>query len=226
IYVSNTNCRKILKDLGLKFTPADLNRFFKELNSGLLEYRLRIAVEQTPLSSWFPRFKAIVVLLRELRALLPDRHNDELLFNIVRHFGESHAASHGPHPGLPPYELADPLHNFPFPVNYRSDERLDQTIKGVNEVTAWMQAIMDARITEVRQSNQEKMSAAVWLIGHELPRIYESVFKLPFGVTVSTKRGGPGVEFITACLAAAGTKFSPLTIKTYRRRAQKYDRRP
>jgi hypothetical protein len=231
IYVSKTKCRKILNDLELKFTTADLNCFFKELNSALLEYGLRFVVEQTPLSSWFPRFKAIVVLLRKLRALLPDRHKDELLFNIIRHFGEHYAASQGQHPGLPPYELADPLHNFPFLVNYRSDERLDQTIQGVNEVTVWMQRFLDARVEEIRQSSRERMSAAVWLVGLELPRIYEFLFKLSFGVTVSTKRGGPGVRFITACLTAAGiltpggTGFSAQTIKTYRRRALKYDRR-
>jgi hypothetical protein len=232
IYVSQKKCRKVLDDFGFKPTTADLRLFYKELNAALLEYRLRIAVEQMPLSSWFPRYKAIVVLLRKLRPLLPDKNKNELLFNIIRHFGESYAASHGPHPGLRPYELADPMHNFPFPLNYRSDERLDQTVQGINQITAWMQAFLDTRVREIQQSNNEKMSAAVWLIGHELPRIYESLFKLPFGVTVSTKKYGPGVRFITACLdtvgisTPAGNKFSALTIKTYRRRALGYGGRP
>lgn len=231
IYVSQRKCRKILGGLGVKSSTADLHRFFNELNAALLEYRLRIAVEQMPLSSWFPRYKAIIVLLRKLRPLLPDKNKDELLFNIIRHFGESYAASHGPHPGLPPYELADPMHNFPFPLNYRSNERLAQTVQGMNEITAWMQTFLDARVREIQQSSKEKMSAAVWLIGHELPRIYESLFKSPFGVTVSTKKYGPGVRFITACLdtagisTPAGKKFSALTIKTYRRRALDYGQR-
>jgi hypothetical protein len=231
VFISGKKCKNMLEEAGLKLAATDLRRFFQELNSALLEYRLRIAVERIPLSSWFPRYKAIVVLLRKLRAALPDREKDELLSNIIRHFGESYAASHGPHPGLPPYELADPLHNFPFSVNYRSDERLAQTIQGVNEVTAWMQALLDARVSEIRQSSREKISAAVWLIGLELPRIYESFFKGPFGVTVSTKKFGPGVRFIMACLdavgisTAAGARFSPLTIKTYRHRALEYGRR-
>src|SRR5436305_612789 len=56
IYVSQRMCRKILDGLELKTTPVDLHRFFRELNSAFLEYRLRIAVEQLPLSSWLPRY--------------------------------------------------------------------------------------------------------------------------------------------------------------------------
>jgi hypothetical protein len=56
----------------------------KAINAAILDYRLRLAVERTPLSSWFPRYLQIVVLLGKLRPLLPDRTNDELLFNVIR----------------------------------------------------------------------------------------------------------------------------------------------
>jgi hypothetical protein len=176
IFISRSNTARILDSLRMRVPDNDLPQFNKEINAALLEYDLRIDVERTPLSSWLPRYQEIVALLRKLRPLLPNKEKDELLFNIIRHFGESYAASHGPHPELHPYELADPLDNFPFPVNYRSDERLEKTVEGLNEITAWMQAFLDVEVEPVSQSNWDKMSAATWLIGYELPRIYEKFF--------------------------------------------------
>jgi hypothetical protein len=229
VCISRQDVMKIVNSLGMRVSPKKLPRFAEAINAALLEYDLRLQIERMPLSSWLPRYKAIVFLLRKLRALLPDK--GELLFNIISHFGESYAASHGPHLNLPPYHLANPLHNFPFTVNYRSYERLEHTIKGINEIAAWMQAFLDAQVDEVTESNEKKMSASVWLIGYELPRIYEKHFKVAFGVALATKSYGPGIRFIRSVLDAAGivtpagTTFSAVTIKTYRRRARKYDKR-
>jgi len=231
IFISRSNTARILDSLRMRVPDNELPQFNKEINAALLEYDLRIDVERTPLSSWLPRYQEIVGLLRKLRPLLPNKERDELLFNIIRHFGESYAASHGPHPELPPYELADPLDNFPFPVNYRSDERLEQTVKGLNEITAWMQAFLDVEVEPVTQSNRDKMSAATWLIGYELPRIYEKFFQKPFGTTLRSRGYGPGIRYILLVLDAVGIvsstgrKYSAVTIKTYRRRARRYDQR-
>jgi hypothetical protein len=229
-FIPQSKVVAILHSLQMRIPPKQLPPLTKAINAAILDYRLRLAVERTPLSSWFPRYLQIVVLLGKLRPLLPDRTNDELLFNVIRHIGESYAASHGPHLGLPPYELADPLDNFPFPVNYRSDERLEQTISGINEIASWMRAFLDVEVDPIVQSNREKMSAAIWLVGYELPRIYEKFFRRPFGLTL-TPQPGPGVRFILLVLDAVGivtstgNKFSPITIKTYRRRARKYEQR-
>jgi hypothetical protein len=229
--VSQSSIATILRSLGIYLQRNETARFAKEINAGLLEYRLRLETESIPLSSWLPRYQEIVVLLRKLRPILPDRKKDELLFNVIRHFGESYAASHGPHLGLAPYELADPLDNFPFPVNYRSDERLEQTIKSLSEIALWMRPFLDAEVEPVIQSNQEKMSAATWLIGYELPRIYEKFFHKPFGSTITSRKYGPGIRFILLILDAAGIvsstgkQYSAITIRTYRRRARKYVRR-
>jgi hypothetical protein len=231
IFISRSNIVRILDSLRISVAKRRLTQFKIEINAALLEYGLRVDVERTPLSSWFPRYQEIVILLRKLRPLLPNRKKDELLFNIIRHFGECYAASQGPHLGLAPYELADPLDNFPFPVNYRSDERLEQTVQGLNEIAAWMQAFLDVEGEPVIQSNREKMSAATWLIGYELPRIYEKFFHRPFGVTLTTQHYGPGIRFVLFVLDAAGVvsstgkKYSAIAIKTYRRRARRYDQR-
>jgi hypothetical protein len=231
VFVSRSSIAAILRSLGMRLQRNEAAQFAKEINAGLLEYGLRLETERIPLSRWFPRYQEIVVLLRKLRPILPDSKKDELLFNIIRHFGESYAASHGPHLGLAPYELADPLDNFPFPVNYRSDERLEQTIKGLNEITSWMRPFLDAEVDPVIQSNREKMSAAIGLIGYELPRIYEKFFRKPFGATLTSREYGPGIRFILLVLDAAGIvsstgrKYSAITIKTYRRRARKYAQR-
>jgi len=121
VLLSRSSISALLRSLGIRLQRNEATQFANEINAGLLEYGLRLEIERIPLSSWLPRYQEIVVLLRKLHPILPDRKKDELLFNIIRHFGESYAASHGPHPGLAPYELADPLDNFPFPVNYRSD---------------------------------------------------------------------------------------------------------
>ena len=230
VFVSRSCITAILKSLG-NLPRNELPKFAKEINAALLEYRLRRETEIVPLSSWLPRYQEIAVLLRKLRPLLPDREKNELLFNVIRHFGESYAASHGPHSGLAPYELADPLDNFPFPVNYRSDEALEQTIKGLTEITSWMRPFLDVEVESVIQSNEERMSAAMWLIGHELPRLYEKFLRKPFGSTVISRKYGPGIRFILAILDAAGIvsstgkKYSAITIRTYRRRARKYVQR-
>jgi hypothetical protein len=231
VLVSRSSIAAILRSLAIRLQRNEAAQFAKEINAGMLEYCLRLETERIPLSSWLPRYQEIVVHLRKLRPILPDRKKDELLFNIIRHFGESHAASHGPHPGLAPYELAEPLDNFPFPVNYRSDERLEQTIKGLNEITSWMRPFLDAEVEPVIQSNREKMSAAIWLIGHELPRIYEKFFRKPFGSTLTSRKYGPGIRFIlllldaTGIVSSRGKRYSAITIKTYRRRARKYAQR-
>lgn len=231
IFISHSNIVGILDSLRISITKKRLTQFEKEINAALLEYGLRLEIERTPLSSWFPRYQEIVFLLKKLRPLLPNGAKDELLVNIIRHFGECYAASHGPHLGLAPYELANPLDNFPFPVNYRSDERLEQTIKGLNEISAWMQSFLDVEVEPVSQSSREKMSAATWLIGHELPRIYEQFFQKPFGLTLTSRRYGPGIRFILLVLEAVGIasstgkKYSAVTIKTYRRRARRYYQR-
>jgi hypothetical protein len=231
VLVSQASIIEILNSLQMRIPQKKLPQFSEEINAALLEYRLQVEVERRPLSSWLPRYQEIVVLLRKLRPLLPDKEKDESFFNIIRHFGEGYAASHGPHPGLAPYELADPLDNFPFPVNYRSDEVLEQTIRGLNEIVAWMQAYLDVEVEPVIQSNREKMSAATRLIGYELPRIYEKFFRKRFGFTLTSREYGPGVRFILLVLAAVGIvsstgkQYSAITIRTYRRRARKYDRR-
>jgi hypothetical protein len=61
VYVSERKCKKILDEIGLKPPPTDLRRFFEELNSALLEYELRIAVERLPLSSWFPKYSPAAI---------------------------------------------------------------------------------------------------------------------------------------------------------------------
>jgi hypothetical protein len=177
------------------------------------------------LPKWLPRYEKILALLRKLRPLLPNREKDELLFNIISYFGEGYAASKGPHPNLPPYELEDPMDNLPFPVNYRSAERLEQMISGINEIANWMQMYLDAKVDEIEPSELEDMPSAVWLIGYELPRLYELFFGR-FGVSVSRKKSGPGIRFIIHVLDTAeittgfGKAFSPQTIRTYRRRAR------
>lgn len=71
----------------------------------------------------------------------------------------------------------------------------------------------------------------LWLIGYELPRIYEKFFRKPFGATLTSREYGPGIRFILLVLEAAGivsstgSKYSAITIKTYRRRARKYAQR-
>jgi hypothetical protein len=223
VFMSRSDFAGILSGFEVSIAKRRVDRFFLELNAAILNYDLRLAVEKVPLSSWFPRYQQILTLLMKLRVLLPDRTKDELLFNIIRHVGEQYAARQGPHPDLVPFELADPLDNFPFPVNYRSDERLERTIFGLKEVTEWMRTFVDGQVDPITQSNEERMSAATWLIGYELPRIYEKFFKRRFG--------RPGIRFILLVLevigivASTGKKYSPIAVKTYRRRARKYGQR-
>ena len=220
VFISRSDFASILNVFDVSTPAKRAEPFYLELNAAILEYRLRLAVERMPLSSWFPRYEQILVLLMKLRVLLPDSTKDELLFSIIRHVGEHYAARHGPHPDLAPFELADPLDNFPFPVNYRSDERLERTIFGLNEVTEWMRPFVDGEVEPINQSNTEKMAAATWLIGYELPRIYEKCFKRRFG--------RPGIRFVLLVLEAVGVvsstgkEYSAIAVKTYRRRARKY----
>jgi hypothetical protein len=231
VFVTPSTIDEILHKLRMHISRKEISQFNQEINAALLEYDLRLYIERTPLSSWLPRYQEIVALLMKLRPILPDKEKDPLLFNIIRHFGESYAASHGPHSGLAPYELADPLDNFPFQVNYRSDERLEQTTKGLTEIAAWMRPYLDVEVETVIQSNKEKMSAATWLIGSELPRIYEKFFRRRFGFTLTTREYGPAVRFVLLVLDVAGivsstgNKYSATTVKTYRRRARKYEQR-
>jgi hypothetical protein len=226
VYISRTKTRGLLASLRMHISGRRLPDFAEAINAAINEYQLRLLPERIPLSAWLPRYEKILALLRKLRSLLPDADKDDLLFRIISYFGEHHAGSHGPHPDLPPYELEDPLDNMWFTVNYRSSERLKTLITSVQEVADWMQNFADARVDEIEESPEEKLSAAIWLTGHELPRIYEAFFNRSFGVSLSTKSYGPGVRFIIHVLDAAeitapsGKKFSPHTIRTYRRRAQ------
>jgi hypothetical protein len=84
VFVSRSSIGKILDSLRMRISRKELLHFNREINGALLEYQLRLYVERAPLSSWLPRYQEIVGLLRRLRALLPDREKDPLLFNIIR----------------------------------------------------------------------------------------------------------------------------------------------
>ena len=71
VYISSRKSGQILKTLGIQIQTKELPQFAKEINSAFLEYSLRLQAEQLPLSSWLPRFRAIVALLRKLKPLLP-----------------------------------------------------------------------------------------------------------------------------------------------------------
>jgi hypothetical protein len=227
VFVPKYKIREVLRSLDVSLTKEEISKLAIEMNAALLNYGLRLEIEQKPLSSWFPRFQEIVLLLSKVRALLPHTDKDDLLFNIIRGVGESYAASHGPHQGMAPYELVNPLDNFPYPVNYRSDEILERAIRGIGEVVAWMRPYLDVDVTPIVRTQEESLSAAVWLIGSELPSIYERAFRKRFGISLSSKRYGPGIRFILLILDAAGIvsskgkKYSAITIKTYRRRIRK-----
>jgi hypothetical protein len=224
-YTSAAKIKRLIKELELRVPARRLPKLTKAINAAVLEYTLRLGEEAIPLSRWLPRYQRILALFRKLGRLLPER--DDLLFNIVCHFGESYAASKGPHPGLLPYELEHVLDNFPFPVNYRSNERLQQVTAGIREITAWMQSHLDARVGDLEQFPLQDLSAAVWLTGYELPRIYELFFGKRFSASLSANKAGPGIRFVMHILdavevrAASGRKFSPQTLRTYRRRARK-----
>jgi hypothetical protein len=226
-YISRAKAKRLLMALGRRLSNRKLPGFAEAINSAILEYGLRLTVERASFSNWISRCENLLAALRKLRPLLPDREQDELVFGIISNFGEGYAASHGPHPDLPPYELEDPLEDFPFTVNYRSSERIEQVARGVKEIADWIQSYLEAKTDEIQGSPSEELPAAVWLIGYELPRLYEAFFNSPFGVSLSAKGYGPGVHFIievldaVGILAASGKRFSPHTIRAYRRRALK-----
>ena len=156
VYISSRKSGQILKTLGIQIQTKELPQFAKEINSAFLEYSLRCKPNSFRCPVGFQDLELLLLFCENSNRCFPARpRTPKTKFCSISLAISARAMRHlmAPHSGLPPYELADPLHNFPFTVNYRSDERLEQTITGVNEVTAWMQSLLDARVSMVSQSN-------------------------------------------------------------------------
>jgi hypothetical protein len=150
--------------------------------------------------------KALVKSLPESRAAL---------FWAVADKGDAFARKMGPHPGMQPYKAG-----VSSPVSdqwliFRSEERLDEFCNLTKQVSSWMTGSFSPPKTAA------KLSPSVWLIGEDLPKIYERIFGQKYGNGDS----GPGHRFVEAVLEAAaiqtgaGKPFKAGTIKTYRTRA-------
>jgi hypothetical protein len=160
--------------------------------------------------------------LLKLKWNLPDQSSK--LFEYISDLGEYHAELRGPHPKLDNFHLdwegedeppALPPDTRPV-TSYQSRERLQDLIDCVGEVSEWL----THRPPYGRAPWTPSVSPAVLLIGFNLPRIYETVFKREFGMG----RKSPATRFVSDVLRMSkisGIDYSPDAIIKNQQRARR-----
>jgi hypothetical protein len=176
----------------------------------------------------------LLAALKRLQAKLPTNRHDAL-FKYVTRLGERYAAQHGRHSGIRPKPL--PVVRLPDiddGQEFGSARRLRELIEAVAQVTQWMKHFDEftapnqwARLENVYGRTR---SPLVWLVGKELPSIFEKHFGPIKGAgssrdRVTGKRAyALWVQFIlSVCQIARITSktgdLSEATIEKYRKRA-------
>jgi hypothetical protein len=136
--------------------------------------------------------------LKRLKAKLPPADRQNEMFNYLRLLGESYAAAHGPHPGIEPRKLpsfAGLLEDEPRDFN--SEKRLRGLIDGVDQVSRWMNSYNEDLVPKMGWSKLEKIygrthTPELWLIGKELPKIFENHFGQLQGKKRAKRGASPG----------------------------------
>ena len=151
-------------------------------------------------------FNAFYSALKKLNQALPP--GDSTLIQDITRRGDAYAGVHGPHSELAPVRhpasLGHPATEDepPAPPNrawtdFRSKERLTELFRDVREVSKWLDSSF-----EPSASSNKRMSPSMWLIGDELPEIFERIFGPKFGLSIN----GPGTRFVEAVLKLAQIK--------------------
>jgi hypothetical protein len=156
--------------------------------------------------------------IKALEKFLPGSRSP--LFWAISEKGDAFAEKMGPHPGLTPYKAGLSSRDEAGVIAeqwliFRSEERLDEFCNLVRQISSWM----TGRFSPPKRG--AGLSSSVWLIGEELPKIFERFFGRKYGRGES----GPGPHFVAAVLKAADIQttarkpYKPGTIKAYRKRA-------
>lgn len=186
---------------------ADLNETFnhfsiwKELdNQQTRKQRLN------QLSTIVKRAKTLLALV-DPKGGTGSESEDPLLFDTLVRHAERYAEEHGPYPGLEPIEWA--LEDGDKITTHQSATAVERAIAGIR----WLETWADAAQQELKSNPDlywREMSgpaAESWLIGKQLPLLFERHFDKPFGVSKAShdptgKKGhkpyGPGIRFIQA----------------------------
>jgi hypothetical protein len=238
-------------------SDKEIGRLTSWLNMALSEYGGRLEEYSEPtLIQLRKRVYAIHAALKRLKAVLPSAE-ERSLDNYLIYLGEEYARTRGPHPNLEPHEVwavnPETEEEYGGVDHYHSDARLhemvdcvtqildwlDNSPKWVDQIDNWLDHLphwMDEddtdprdRVRRQRDAHRRPGRTKVWLIGKQLPLLYEWAFgRGKYGVSRSTTPGqyGPGIRFVSAVLRhagigdGAGREISPETIIKYRRRAR------
>ena len=103
-------------------------------------------------------------------------------------------------------------------IDYGSDAIFQRVCESVWLLHAWAKAGREeAEQEDVSHWQVDGPSAQAWLIGQELPSIYERHFNRPFGISKphdgSGPPGGPGIRFVQICAEALGFEMTPWAIE-------------
>ena len=207
ITFSATQVKKLIHEARLKanLSKARLTNLLQALNEAVFDYKGRLEYEQQAVAQTFDRLQLIQASLQRSKALLPDTQTEEVLFGMFCYFGNCYAAKRGEaHPGLPPFALEKKTRydHFPFSVNFRSGERLQELRDILTQIIAWLHDAF-TWIGHDTSPPPYDLSATVWLIGEELPKIYEAAFDRKFGITAGLEGSDAAVWFILGVLRLA-----------------------
>jgi hypothetical protein len=206
-----------------ELSEAEIETLDILLNDALLYFTRSRVVEtssRTPkqLTKAYDEFHDVV---KALVKSLPGSRDS--LFWAISDKGDDFARNAGPHPGLNPYRagISSPDEEGRVAdqwLIFRSEERLDEFCSLVRQVSSWL------TVSFTPPKRAAELSPSVWLIGEELPKIFERGFGRKYGKGES----GSGFRFVKAVLKAAnirtgaGKSYKAGTIKAYRSRATRF----
>jgi hypothetical protein len=206
---SPQDVKALIEKVGIPIEDSEktINALVSQLNS-ILE-RFRSGRRETRAEMMEKLRESERILKRARKLIDPDRN---LALVIAGYF---YAKKHRKqHPGFPIQGIieVDPetgKKTLQRGTLYRSLYRVEQLISHVDEVLDWIKDF-DAPKGRAR-------SAELWLIGKELPQLFEWIFDRPF----PNSSTGPGSRFVIAVLSKAGITLRPGTIRVYRKRMLK-----